>query len=148
MAANNPWYRYDSALQLRVRDVHWQIQAGLTEFLHVMTTTAASISIQDLLVGEGQQATGPGQFVTVHYTGWLEDGSEFDSSRRREPFSFPLGVGYVIPGWDQGLVGMRIGGKRRLTIPPELGYGASGMGSVIPPNALLVFEIELLEISE
>ena len=113
-----------------------------------MTTTAASIGIQDLLVGEGPQATGPGQFVTVHYTGWLENGSEFDSSRRREPFSFPLGVGYVIPGWDQGLVGMRIGGKRRLTIPPELGYGANGMGSVIPPNAMLVFEVELLEISE
>ena len=140
--------QYDSALQFRVRAVHWQIQAGLTEFLHAMTTTAASISIQDLVVGEGAQATGPGQFVTVHYTGWLENSTEFDSSRRREPFSFPLGVGYVIPGWDQGLVGMRIGGKRRLTIPPELGYGASGMGSVIPPNAVLVFEIELLEISE
>ena len=113
-----------------------------------MTTTTASVVIHDLLVGEGAQATGPGQFVTVHYTGWLENGSEFDSSRRREPFSFPLGVGFVIPGWDQGLIGMRVGGKRRLTIPPELGYGASGMGSVIPPNALLVFEIELLEISE
>ena len=140
--------QYDSALQIRVRDVHWQIQAVPTEFLHAMTTTTASISIQDLVVGEGQQATGPGQFVTVHYTGWLENGSEFDSSRRREPFGFPLGVGYVIPGWDQGLIGMRIGGKRRLTIPPELGYGASGMGRWIPPNAVLVFEIELLEISE
>ncbi len=113
-----------------------------------MTTTAASISIQNLVVGEGAPATGPGQFVTVHYTGWLEDGSEFDSSRHRAPFSFPLGVGFVIPGWDRGLIGMRVGGKRRLTIPPELGYGASGMGSMIPPNAALVFEIELLEISE
>ncbi|HJX17297.1 MAG TPA: FKBP-type peptidyl-prolyl cis-trans isomerase [Acidiferrobacterales bacterium] len=113
-----------------------------------MTTIAASISIQDLVVGEGPSATGPGQFVTVHYSGWLENGSEFDSSRRRAPFSFPLGVGFVIPGWDQGLIGMRIGGKRRLTIPPGLGYGANGMGSVIPPNATLVFEIELLEISE
>lgn len=113
-----------------------------------MTTAPASILIEDLLVGEGPPATGPGQFVTVHYTGWLEGGSEFDSSRRRAPFSFPLGVGFVIPGWDQGLVGMRIGGKRRLTVPPELGYGANGMGKVIPPNAMLVFEIELLEISE
>jgi len=113
-----------------------------------MTSASASILIENLLVGEGLQATGPGQFVTVHYTGWLENGAEFDSSRRREPFSFPLGVGFVIPGWDQGLVGMRVGGKRRLTIPPELGYGANGMGSLIPPNAVLVFEIELLEISE
>ena len=113
-----------------------------------MTTTTASVVIHDLLVGERAQTTDPGQFVTVHYTGWLENGSEFDSSRRREPFSFPLGVGFVIPGWDQGLIGMRVGGKRRLTIPPELGYGASGMGRWIPPNAVLVFEIELLEISE
>ncbi|HWR88451.1 MAG TPA: FKBP-type peptidyl-prolyl cis-trans isomerase [Acidiferrobacterales bacterium] len=112
------------------------------------TTVPPGLRFEDLIVGAGPQATGPGQFVTVHYTGWLENGTEFDSSRRREPFSFPLGVGFVIPGWDQGLVGMRIGGKRRLTISPELGYGASGMGKVIPPNALLVFEIELLEISE
>jgi FKBP-type peptidyl-prolyl cis-trans isomerase len=112
------------------------------------TNTTPGLRFEDLIVGAGPQATGPGQFVTVHYTGWLENSTEFDSSRRREPFSFPLGVGFVIPGWDQGLVGMRIGGKRRLTIPPELGYGASGMGNVIPPNAMLVFEIELLEISE
>jgi FKBP-type peptidyl-prolyl cis-trans isomerase len=131
-----------------VRDVRWKMLVNPTEFLHAMTTTAASISIQDHVVGEGAPATGPGQFVTVHYTGWLENGSEFDSSRRREPFSFPFGVGFVIPGWDQGLIGMRVGGKRRLTIPPELGYGASGMGNLIPPNATLVFEIELLEISE
>jgi FKBP-type peptidyl-prolyl cis-trans isomerase len=85
----------------------------------------------------------------VHYTGWLENGTEFDSSRRRdEPFGFPLGVGYVIPGWDQGVVGMRVGGKRKLTVPPELGYGARGAGRVIPPNATLIFEVELLDISE
>jgi FKBP-type peptidyl-prolyl cis-trans isomerase len=110
--------------------------------------TTSGLRVEDLIVGSGREATGPGQFVTVHYTGWLENGSEFDSSRRREPFSFPLGVGFVIPGWDQGLVGMRIGGKRRLTIPPELGYGASGMGNMVPPNAVLDFEVELLEISE
>lgn len=112
------------------------------------TNTAPGLRVEDLIVGTGPEATGPGQFVTLHYSGWLEDGSEFDSSRRREPFSFPLGVGFVIPGWDQGLVGMRIGGKRRLTIPPELGYGASGMGNMVPPNAVLDFEVELLEISE
>lgn len=121
---------------------------GAEEFSYDMTTASNPILIEDLLVGEGQSATGPGQFVTVHYTGWLENGSEFDSSRRGEPFSFPLGVGYVIAGWDQGLVGMRVGGKRRLTIPSELGYGERGAGAMIPPNAILVFEIELLEISE
>jgi len=97
-------------------------------FLQAMTTTAASILIQDLLVGEGPLATGPGQFVTVHYTGCLENGSEFDSSRSGEPFGFPLAVGFVTPGWDQGLIGMRIGGKRRLSIPFALGYGASRHG--------------------
>jgi FKBP-type peptidyl-prolyl cis-trans isomerase len=124
------------------------VNEGAEEFSYDMTTASNPILIEDLLVGEGQSATGPGQFVTVHYTGWLENGSEFDSSRRGEPFSFPLGVGYVIAGWDQGLVGMRVGGKRRLTIPSELGYGERGAGAMIPPNAILVFEIELLEISE
>lgn len=110
---------------------------------------APGLVIDDSVVGHGTEARGPGQFVTVHYSGWLEDGTEFDSSRRRdEPFGFPLGVGMVIPGWDQGVVGMRVGGKRRLIIPPDLGYGARGAGGVIPPNATLVFEIELLEISE
>jgi peptidylprolyl isomerase/FKBP-type peptidyl-prolyl cis-trans isomerase FkpA len=113
-----------------------------------MTTVPASLLIEDILVGEGAQATGRGQFVSVHYTGWLEDGSEFDTSRRGQPFSFPLAVGFVIDGWDRGLSGMRIGGKRRLTIPPGLGYGASGLGKAIPPDATLVFEIELLAISE
>jgi len=116
-----------------------------------MTTSGAAskLIIEDLTPGSGTEAKGPGQYVTVHYTGWLEDGTEFDSSRRRdEPFGFPLGVGYVIPGWDQGVIGMRVGGKRRLTVPSTLGYGAHGAGNVIPPYATLVFEIELLEISE
>jgi FKBP-type peptidyl-prolyl cis-trans isomerase len=113
-----------------------------------MTSTSGLI-IEDLVTGNGAEAKGPGQYVTVHYTGWLTDGKEFDSSRRRsDPFGFPLGVGMVIPGWDQGVVGMRVGGKRKLTIPPDLGYGARGAGGVIPPNATLVFEVELLEISE
>ncbi len=110
---------------------------------------ATGLVIEDVVVGSGPEARGPGQFVTVHYTGWLTDGTEFDSSRRRdEPFGFPLGVGYVIPGWDQGVVGMRVGGKRKLTIPPELGYGTRGAGGVIPPNATLVFEVELVELSD
>ncbi len=112
-------------------------------------TTATGLIIEDLLIGTGTQATGPGQFVTVHYSGRLEDGTEFDSSRRHgEPFAFPLGVDYVIRGWDEGVVGMRVGGKRRLTIPPALAYGEKGAGGVIPPNATLIFEIELLDISE
>lgn len=107
------------------------------------------MQIEEIVEGEGAQATGPGQFVTVHYSGFLEDGSEFDSSLRRgDPFAFPLGVQFVIPGWDQGIPGMRVGGKRRLVIPPELAYGERGMGTMIPPNATLIFEIELLDVSE
>ena len=103
-----------------------------------------SLQIEDLVVGTGAEATS-GQNVDVHYTGWLTDGQKFDSSvDRGRPFSFPLGGGRVIKGWDQGVVGMRVGGKRRLTIPPHLGYGVRGAGSVIPPNATLVFEVELL----
>lgn len=107
-------------------------------------TTESGLVIDDLVVGDGDAAK-VGDTVTVHYTGWLENGSKFDSSvDRNDPFVFPLGAGRVIKGWDEGVVGMKRGGRRRLTIPPELGYGRMGAGGVIPPNATLVFEVELL----
>ena len=109
-------------------------------------TTDSGLVIEDIVVGEGQVAEA-GQYVSVHYTGWLTDGNKFDSSLdRNSPFSFGLGRREVIGGWDEGVQGMRIGGKRKLTIPPALGYGARGAGGVIPPNATLVFEVELLDI--
>ncbi|MGH3055421.1 MAG: FKBP-type peptidyl-prolyl cis-trans isomerase [Gaiellaceae bacterium] len=98
----------------------------------------------DLKVGDGQIAE-TGMTAQVHYTGWLTDGTKFDSSvDRGQPFSFKLGAGQVIRGWDEGVKGMRVGGKRKLTIPPDLGYGQAGAGGVIPPNATLVFDVELL----
>ncbi|MEJ2767460.1 FKBP-type peptidyl-prolyl cis-trans isomerase [Mycetohabitans sp. B46] len=107
-------------------------------------TTASGLQYDDLTTGSGAQAQA-GQTVSVHYTGWLTDGQKFDSSKdRNQPFSFALGAGMVIRGWDEGVQGMRVGGVRRLTIPPQLGYGARGAGGVIPPNATLVFEVELL----
>jgi len=114
-------------------------------------TTPSGLVIEELTVGTGAEAAA-GKKVTVHYTGWLlyggEKGRKFDSSRdRNEPFEFPLGAGKVIKGWDEGVQGMRIGGSRRLTIPPELGYGARGAGGVIPPNATLLFEVELLGVA-
>jgi len=109
-----------------------------------MPTTPSGLIIEDVTVGEGAAAA-TGQKVTVHYTGWLTNGTKFDSSKdRNDPFAFPLGGGRVIKGWDEGVQGMKVGGKRKLTIPPALGYGARGAGSVIPPNATLVFEVELL----
>lgn len=108
------------------------------------TTTPSGLIIEELEVGSGDEAVA-GKKVTVHYTGWLTDGKKFDSSKdRSDPFSFPLGARHVIAGWDEGVQGMKIGGRRKLTIPPQLGYGARGAGGVIPPNATLVFEVELL----
>lgn len=101
----------------------------------------------DLIVGHGDEAV-VGKRVTVHYVGTLLDGTQFDASREHgEPFSFTLGRGQVIQGWDQGVVGMRVGGKRKLVVPPELGYGARGFPGVIPGNATLVFEVELLGVA-
>ena len=106
------------------------------------------LEIEELEAGTGAEAV-PGDTVSVHYTGWLEDGTKFDSSLDRgEPIEFPLGVGYVIPGWDQGLVGMKEGGRRRLTIPSHLAYGANGAGGVIPPFATLVFEVNLVRVQK
>ncbi|MBS0307831.1 MAG: FKBP-type peptidyl-prolyl cis-trans isomerase [Proteobacteria bacterium] len=114
-----------------------------------LTMTATGLQYEDINIGAGAEAAA-GQHVSVHYTGWLQNadgsaGSKFDSSKdRNEPFDFPLGAGHVIKGWDQGVQGMKIGGVRRLVIPAALGYGARGAGGVIPPNATLIFEVELL----
>jgi FKBP-type peptidyl-prolyl cis-trans isomerase FkpA len=114
-----------------------------------MITTPSGLQYDDTTVGGGAEAK-PGQHVHVHYTGWLfnngQQGAKFDSSvDRNDPFSFTLGDGMVIKGWDEGVAGMKIGGKRTLIIPPQLGYGARGAGGVIPPNATLKFEVELLD---
>lgn len=111
-------------------------------------TTPSGLQYRDDTVGDGAEAT-RGKHVSVHYTGWLiQDGAlgpKFDSSKDRgDPFVFPLGAGHVIRGWDEGVAGMKVGGRRTLLIPPELGYGARGAGGVIPPNATLQFEVELL----
>ncbi|HLL01744.1 MAG TPA: FKBP-type peptidyl-prolyl cis-trans isomerase [Myxococcaceae bacterium] len=105
-----------------------------------------SLKVDDVKVGTGAEATA-GKTVTVHYVGTLTDGSKFDSSRdRNQGFTFQLGAGRVIQGWDKGVAGMKVGGVRKLTIPPEMGYGARGFGSVIPPNSTLIFEVELLDV--
>jgi len=118
-----------------------------------MPTSPSGLQYEDTVTGSGETARA-GQQVTVHYTGWLHDakapksrGRKFDSSKDRgEPFDFALGDGMVIRGWDEGVQGMQVGGTRVLTIPPELGYGARGAGGVIPPNATLVFEVELISV--
>jgi len=111
------------------------------------TKTASGLQYWDLKKGTGAVAKA-GDSVKVHYTGWLTDGKKFDSSLDRgEPFAFKLGAGMVIKGWDEGVAGMKVGGKRQLKIPPELGYGAGGAGAVIPPNATLVFDVELLGVN-
>ena len=115
------------------------------------TTTTSGLIIEDLVLGKGATAAA-GNEVTVHYTGWLWEnnarGAKFDSSKdRNDPFVFPLGRRNVIAGWDEGVQGMQVGGTRKLTIPPALGYGARGAGGVIPPNATLVFDVELLGVA-
>ncbi|ABF07698.1 FKBP-type peptidyl-prolyl cis-trans isomerase FkpA [Cupriavidus metallidurans] len=115
-----------------------------------MQTTPSGLQFEDTVVGSGDEAKA-GKHVTVHYTGWLfengQAGRKFDSSKdRNDPFVFPLGAGHVIRGWDEGVQGMKVGGTRRLVIPADLGYGARGAGGVIPPNATLLFEVELLAV--
>src|SRR3954462_1312386 len=127
-----------------------KILAALFTLLAAGAALAADLVKNDVVVGKGKQAIA-GKTVEVNYTGWLYDaaakdhhGKQFDSSVGRAPFSFPLGEGRVIKGWDQGVAGMKVGGKRTLVIPPELGYGSRGAGGAIPPHATLVFDVELL----
>jgi FKBP-type peptidyl-prolyl cis-trans isomerase len=121
--------------------------SGPTKVTGQPQTTASGVEYWDIQVGTGKTAVA-GKKLSMHYTGWLTDGKQFDSSRghRGEPFQFTLGQGQVIKGWDEGVAGMKVGGKRQLKIPPSAGYGASGAGKVIPPNATLIFDVELLEV--
>jgi hypothetical protein len=130
------------------RDTKPSSTSGPTKVSGPPRTTASGLQYWDIVVGTGATAVA-GNPVRVHYTGWLTSGEKFDSSvDRGQPFSFPLGAGQVIKGWDEGVAGMKVGGKRQLRIPPELGYGARGAGGVIPPNATLIFDVELLEASK
>ena len=111
-------------------------------------TTASGLTIEDTVIGKGAAATA-GRDVTVHYAGWLADGTQFDSSReKQDPFQFTLGKKEVMAGWEEGLRGMKVGGTRKLTVPPQLAYGEDGAGDTIPPNATLTFEVELLAVHD
>ncbi len=122
------------------------VACGSSDMEEKTITTASGLQIKELVVGTGEAASA-GKTAVVHYTGWLLDGTEFDSSvDRGTPFEFPLGAGRVIKGWDEGVATMNVGGKVELIIPPDLAYGAQGAGGVIPPNATLKFEVELLEL--
>jgi FKBP-type peptidyl-prolyl cis-trans isomerase FkpA len=122
------------------------LRSGPTKVSGAPQKTASGVEYWDLEEGSGETAVA-GKQIKVHYTGWLTDGKKFESTRETfHPFRFVLGKGRVIKGWDEGLVGMKVGGKRQLRIPPELAYGARGFGSTIPPNSTLIFEVELLEV--
>ena len=121
-----------------------QVQPQVAAAREVVTSSGLRYS--DLRIGQGEEAV-PGKIVEVQYTGWLQGGKHFDTCRERDlPFTFRLGAGDAIKGWDQGLIGMKVGGKRRLVIPPELGFGKKGVGGVVPPDAVLYYEFELLAV--
>lgn len=132
------------ALSASAASIPQEDKAGQLEPAGKEVVTRSGLKYVDLKVGEGEEARLT-QVVEVHYTGWLTDGTKFESSRdANEPLTFRIGAGDVLKGWDEGVVGMKVGGKRRLVLPPELGYGKLGAGGVVPPNATLVFEFELL----
>ena len=139
--------RADAAGKIRWQAVSWVSMRIKASILGAKAmTTQSGLRYEDIVVGTGPSPQS-GQEVTVHYTGTLEDGTKFDSSfDHGQPFKFKIGVGRVIKGWDEGVMTMKVGGKRKLVMPPQLGYGARGAGGVIPPNATLVFEVELLDV--
>jgi peptidylprolyl isomerase len=141
--ASNQSTQSDKSVEISMTPANPKPPASNSEII----TTASGLKYQEITVGTGATPK-QGNKVTVHYIGTLENGTKFDSSRdRNRPFDFDLGVGQVIKGWDEGLSTMKVGGRRILTIPPELGYGSRGASGVIPPNATLIFDVELLKVS-
>jgi FKBP-type peptidyl-prolyl cis-trans isomerase len=133
---------------LTVAPEYAQTNTSPTKVTGKPTSTVSGLQYWDIMVGTGATAVA-GKPVKVHYTGWLTDGKKFDSSLDRgQPFEFPLGAGRVIKGWDEGVAGMKVGGKRQLRIPPDLGYGGRGAGGLIPPNATLIFDVELIDVGK